>query len=310
MSVQIEIALATFQGGRYLAEQLASLSRQTTPFLRLIVRDDGSSDGTVDMLCQSGAKGMEMTMLPNDGLRLGPSQNFSTILAATRAPHVALCDQDDLWSGTKLERLHAAMCAAEAAAPQGMPILVCSDLRLIDGRGHLLAPSYWRRQRYDPVRGSAFGSLLVMNCFPGCSMMVNRALLDRALPIPPGVVMHDWWLALVAGAAGSLITIREPQVDYRIHAQNAVGLPVRSIPGWLRSLASTEGVRSAMSAAILQARALEARLADQPDSPKLDLLRTFCAIEGQGWIARRWTLVRNHIGKHGNLRQVNLLMRV
>ncbi len=310
MSPHIEIALATFQGSRYLTEQLGTLVRQTLPSQRLIVRDDGSSDGTTELLSKVGAGGMKITVLPADGKRRGPSANFSTILAATRAPYVALCDQDDLWLETKLERLHAIMVSAEAETSSAMPTLICSDLRLIDGVGQLLAPSYWRRQRYDSVRGSTFASLLVMNCFPGCSMMANRALLERALPVPPGAVMHDWWLAQVAGAAGRLITIKEPLMDYRIHPQNAVGIPVRSPMSWLRSMASTDGVRSAMAAAVLQAKELRARLADLPDSSQLDLLRAFCAIEGQGWIARRWTLVRNNIGKHGNFRQANLLIRV
>ena len=122
--------------------------------------------------------------------------------------------------------------------------------------------------------------------------------------------MHDWWLALVAGAAGRLIAIQDPLLDYRIHAQNAVGVPVRSSASWLRSLASTNGVRSAMAAAVFQAKELQTRLADQPNSAAWNLLRSFCAIDGQGWFARRWTLLRNHIGKHGNLRQVNLLLRI
>ena len=76
MSPQIEIALATFQGGLFLTEQLGSLAKQSLQFQRLIVRDDCSSDGTVDLISRASSDGMEVTMLPAEGMRLGASGNF------------------------------------------------------------------------------------------------------------------------------------------------------------------------------------------------------------------------------------------
>ena len=143
-------------------------------------------------------------------------------------------------------------------------------------------------------------------------MMVNRALLDWAMPIPPTVVMHDWWMALIASAIGRIVTLQEPLISYRIHAHNAIGIPKRSmhLSPLAYKRATSKGVKSAFAAALLQARNLQERLANQLTLGHTNMLLSFCKIEEQGWIGRRWTLLSHGIGKHGILRQINLLVHV
>jgi glycosyltransferase involved in cell wall biosynthesis len=309
---KVDIALATYQGGAFLAEQLASLLAQTHRINQVVVRDDGSSDGTVELIESVSDRGLTVRVISDDAQRLGPSGNFSKVLAATQAPYVALCDQDDVWDKDKVEHMLVAMREAESSTTIPLPVLVCSDLRLVDHSARPLAASYWRHQGYDAARAVHLASLLVMNCFPGCSMLANRALLDLALPIPPAAVMHDWWIALVAAATGRIVPLRKSLISYRIHPNNAIGIPKRSISASPMDFqrATSLGVRSAFAAALLQAKELQERLANSLPQHHSDMLRSFCRIDKQGWVGRRWTLLGNGIGKHGMLRQINLLIHV
>lgn len=218
----IEVVLPTYNGAPYLDEQLASIDAQTLRPTRVLLRDDGSSDGTPNLIRQLQQRyGNWLHELPADGNQ-GCIANVNRLLEGTTATYVALADQDDLWLPHKLEQSLALMLRLEARYGQQMPLLVHSDLQLVDADGQPLLQTYWQRQRLDPAR-TGLVDLLSTNVVTGCSVLLNRSLLDRALPIPSQALMHDWWLALVASAFGYIDALPQPTVLYRQHSSNVRG---------------------------------------------------------------------------------------
>ena len=208
MTRTVEILLASYNGARFLPDQLASLSAQTHRDWRLTWRDDGSTDDCAAILDRFGG-----LRLPGDA-RLGVTAGFAALLAARDrdAAAYAFCDQDDVWLPGKLE-------SGLALLADG-PAMVCGRLTLVDAalRPLGLSPA--------PRRPACFGDALVENRATGCTVLLNQAaaaLMDA--PWPPGVVMHDWWAMLCVLAAGGAVAYQaEPQILYRQHGGNVVGI--------------------------------------------------------------------------------------
>lgn len=218
----IEVVLPTYNGVSYLEAQITSIYNQTLRPERVLLRDDGSSDGTQALISQLQQRyGTWLQVLPADG-NLGCSANVNWLLQATTAPYVALADQDDLWLPEKLEQSLDLMKQLEACHGTSTPLLVHSDLELVDKDGTSLGCSYLKRQRLNPLR-TAPVDLALTNVVTGCTVLANRALLDKALPIPTKALMHDWWLALVASVFGRIDLLPRPTVQYRQHEANLLG---------------------------------------------------------------------------------------
>lgn len=219
----VEIALATYNGGEYLAEQIDSLMEQTAfQHTRILLGDDGSSDDTIALISQLQQRHSETIILLPKGPGLGASANFGRILEATRADYVFLCDQDDHWDADKMEKSLRAIEGLAAVHGNEKPLLVFTDLRVVDRNKQTIAPSLWAFQGINP-RACQLRELLMQNVVTGCTVVVNRALLEKALPIPQEAIMHDWWLALVASACGAILPVEQTTMSYRQHGKNEVG---------------------------------------------------------------------------------------
>lgn len=198
------------------------------PGWRIIVRDDASSDGTPEILERLAARWPECIVLaPDRGERLGPRGNFTRLMCCSNADYVMFCDQDDIWLPSRLAMPLERMRAIEESLGRDTPVLVHTDLVVVDQELRRVAGSFWRYSSLNPAIGDTLGRLLVNNVVTGCATTINRALLRLAYPIPAAAVMHDWWLALVAAACGRLEYIPEPTVLYRQHGGNVIGAKPR-----------------------------------------------------------------------------------
>jgi hypothetical protein len=217
----VAVLLSTFNGERYLTEQLASLERQTYPNWRLYWRDDGSSDGTPAIVRDfiTGLPDGKAVACPGGG-RLRATDSFLSLLrVAVRgsADCFAFADQDDVWLPEKL----AHGVAALRDVPPDRPGLYFCGRTLVDAAlrpvGQVLAPR----------RPPGFPAALTQNLVPGCCMMLNRAAaeLAGASPTPDGA-WHDWWCyILVAAKGGAIIAGDTSDILYRQHDANLIGEP-------------------------------------------------------------------------------------
>lgn len=215
MSARVAVLLSTYNGAAFLEAQLASLAAQEDVAVEVYARDDGSSDATREILAAHGSRWPALAAVES-GPNLGPALSFLTLLA--RAPEgfdaYAFCDQDDVWPVRKLARATAAL--APIAADR--PALYCSRVLCVDaelrplGSGPLKADGSFEHLLFENI---AFGATVVMNA--------AAAHLIGSRPPTAGVIMHDWWSALVSSAFGEVIYDPEPGLLYRQHSGNEIG---------------------------------------------------------------------------------------
>lgn len=219
--LSVSVVMATYNGKPYLTQQLESVLSQLLSGDELIIVDDGSRDGTPELVEGLNSPFVQVIRNPRN---LGLLATFERGVLVSSKDIIFLCDQDDVWLPGK----RAATVAAFERDP-GL-LVVMSDAELIDARGLVTAPSFMQ------LRGGfhgGFWSTVVRNRYLGCAMALRRELLAVALPIPPTVPMHDMWFGALASAVGRVHYIPKPLIQYRRHGGNAS--PARS-QGWMRIL--------------------------------------------------------------------------
>ena len=221
----VTIVLSSYNGEKFIAEQIASIRQQTHTVWKLLVRDDGSSDRTTDILQAFAEADDRIILLTDQRGNLGPAASFGVLLESALnngASYVALADQDDVWSPTKIARELELMLREEDQSGESKAILVHTDLTVVSEDLQLIHRSFLAHQGLRHMANSPLGTLLIQNFVTGCTTLINRPLLQLAVPLPK-VIMHDWWLALCAAALGKICYLPEPMVLYRQHRTNALG---------------------------------------------------------------------------------------
>jgi glycosyltransferase involved in cell wall biosynthesis len=309
----LDILLAVYNGEAYLAPFLDSLLAQTVQDFRLIVSNNRSSDNTAAILDRYGAKFSDRVLiLTPPETHLSAHGNFARVTDAGDARYVMYADADDVWHPDKVQRTLRAMEAAELRYGTATPLLVHSDLRVVDENLRCLAPSFWRYQFVDPRR-TGLHQLVLQNCVTGCTTMLNRALFELGRPIPPEACMHDHWYALVASAFGHIVAIDEALIEYRQHGSNVTGAKKWGTPyvmSHARHLYAENGARQTIDRNILQARTFLARFDEGLSPLQKQIIANFAAIRGQGAVARRLSLIHNRFWKAGLVRNVGLLLAI
>jgi len=249
--------MAAYQGGPYVAPQIDSILRQTHTDWVLRVRDDRSVDGTYEVARRYAAEHPGRVAAEQRATNSGSAhRNFLELLAGSAGQYVMLADDDDVWLEDKVAVTLREMRRIEAEAGPGVPVLVHTDLSVVDASLRVVAPSMAHSQRLA-VRETRLERLLVQNSVTGCTVMVNRALAQMVHEPLDGIAMHDWWLALLAAAFGRIGYVATPTVLYRQHGGNTVGANDARSTRYLlgRALGGGE-TRARMHAASAQAAAL------------------------------------------------------
>jgi glycosyltransferase involved in cell wall biosynthesis len=312
MQAEVLILLATYNGGQYLPDQLQSIENQTYPHWQVVACDDGSSDDTVEILERFRLRHpgrVKLMHLPPSG---SAKANFFQLLrSAPFSRYVACCDQDDVWESVKLERLVNACQRLESRVGGERPCLVYSDLRVVDAGLRTIADSFMEEIDTDPTRVT-FGSILVENSIPGCSMVFNMALLQEFQRFQGSLVdarMHDWWLALIGFSTGAVEYVPEQLVLYRQHPGNSAGSVSRRGFAFAARKLLRPG-RDESTATIRQGRLFFQAHGSRVLPPKLEQLDAFSELEGLGKMTRVATCIRLRILKQGARRRAYQLLRI
>jgi glycosyltransferase involved in cell wall biosynthesis len=309
----IDILLAVYNGERFLRQFLDSLAAQLFRDFRLIVSDNRSSDATMGILQQCRERlAKDILILPPPEEFTSASVNFARVTEAAAAPYVMFADADDVWHENKIEKTLAAMHDAESKLGANEPILVHADLSVVDENLRCLNPSFWRYQFIDPTR-TRLNHLLMQNCVTGCTVMLNRPLLNLGRPIPHEACVHDHWYALVASAFGHIVRIEEPLIEYRQHDANVTGAQrwgTRYMITRAGRLYAANGPRATIELNIRQANAFLLRFGSRLGQPQRCLVENFTSIREQGPLMRRWKLARYGLWKNGFARNFGLLLAI
>ena len=212
--MKLTVLLSSFNGERYIRAQLDSLLAQSLEGVEILVRDDGSVDGTRAILAEYAERG---TLCWYTGENLGLARSFWRLLQdADDADYYAFCDQDDVWDAEKLETAVSALALLDPAKPA----LYCGNVRVTDAAMHVLAEHMVRPAPAD------YPHALLRNLAPGCTQVFNRAareLLRRYDAERLGIELHDWTAYQLVACFGSVVYDPEPHMYYRQHGDNAIG---------------------------------------------------------------------------------------
>lgn len=228
----VAIFLSTYNGAQYLAAQLDSLLSQSHQNFCVYCRDDGSSDQT-RTIYQSYVNQFpeRFQWLQGSEENLRPCASFASLMEqfielGYQADYFMFSDQDDVWLETKIEE-SLALISSCSQEEQQKPLLVHTELQVVDQQLNTIAPSLSDYQGLKPGHGR-FGRALINSSVTGCTMMFNRVLLERSLPVPPEAVMHDWWMAVLAQAFGKVLFLDKALIQYRQHGKNTLGAKEKS----------------------------------------------------------------------------------
>jgi GT2 family glycosyltransferase len=198
------VCLATYNGARYCRQLLDSVLPQLSPTDEIIVCDDGSSDATVSIIESYEDPRIRVYSNPS---RLGVVRNFERALYLCSGDTVLLADQDDWWHPQKVARIQEGLLKDD---------MVISDAFIVDEQGNDTGHTLF--ERVVPRRGLLAN--LWKNSYVGCCMAFRRSLLEKALPFPACLPMHDSWIGLIAEATASATLLPDRLVYYRRHGAN------------------------------------------------------------------------------------------
>lgn len=223
----VSICMATYNGERFLAEQLDTIIPQLGPDDELIISDDSSTDRTVELLKSYQAPQVRLFL---DGNFSSPVGNFEYCLQQAHHDVLILADQDDVWLDNRVTLIRDRMRGREQS-----PFALMTNAEFIDATGRLTGETLFS---YYRVRTGVLRNLF-WNCYTGCAMALTRPLLQKTLPFPKGIPMHDAWIGLLADAGSEMELVPECTFRHRRHDANASGLrwqPIRQVR-WRLALA-------------------------------------------------------------------------
>lgn len=206
----VSIAIATYNGARYLREQIHSILQQTYSNIEMVISDDGSTDDTLSIIKTFQQTNHNIRLL-RQAKNLGYIKNFEQAMLHCEGAYIALSDQDDIWLPEKIETLLNGL---------GNHTIIYGDSQLIDDLGNDM------RTKMSEVRNTIDYNNPIMYAIgawaPGHAMLFRRSLLEACVPFPT-LVTHDFWLGFVASGSGNVHYLDQPLVLYRQHSNNAIG---------------------------------------------------------------------------------------
>ncbi len=223
---KIAILLSTYNGEKYIIEQLKSLEEQSYSDFDLYIRDDASSDNTLQHIENFNFKSnMHITLLPTKN-NLGAKNSFEVLLKnslqSRHYEYFMFCDQDDVWFVDKVLRSYKKIQQLGKMFTGKNPLLIYTDLQVVDENLNILGNSLWNDFHLDPKKNAL--NFFAMQCnITGCTMMFNRKLAELSLPFPTEAIMHDYWVGMVASSFAQMDYLNQSTIAYRQHENNVSG---------------------------------------------------------------------------------------
>ncbi len=311
----ITVLLAAWQGELYIEEQLDSILRQAgaEPLekIQILVSDDGSADNTREILERYVRQYPEQMILNyrsaerkardlEDGIPAAAG-NFFWLLSQADDDYLMLSDQDDVWKEHKVNVLLGEMRKLEEQYGVDCPILVHSDMEVVDRELKQIHPSFFKYQKCNPDRTS-FSELLAENSVTGGAVMMNRALANLLKKRPAACFMHDWWIALAASCFGVISCVKEPLYLYRQHGTNTLGAKeTGSLEDMKERLDRSAQVEENYRKMAAQAHAFGKMYQDEMTERQKATLRAYLALRYQSPIGRLKNILKNRFYKSSKL---------
>lgn len=282
----ISVALAVYNGEKFLPELLTSLESQTLKPGELIVVDDCSSDNSIKII-EKFVSSFPKKIFRNEK-NSGAVESFRKAVSLCSGEYIALCDQDDIWLPSKLLLAEEKIKKLDA----NKPAVVFTDLTVINERGEIVAPSFWKLRSSNP-KNFSLKNILFGNIITGCTTLFNKPMAEALSKMPANVMMHDHWLALIAYSFGTYGVICEPTVLFRSHTTNVTD---KSNASFINNfIASFKNEEDYLGENIEQAIAFKEIYRDKLNAKDSKTLDAFISLKNKNFLRKRWVRDRTSL---------------
>ena len=223
--MKIAILLASYNGEKYISEQIESIIKQTYSDWELFIRDDGSTDKTVEIIKNFSTTDDRIHYYDDSEKHIGAKKSFLKLLENIDAELYLFCDQDDLWLPEKIE--HSLQQYNEVREKDDVPIIIHTDATVVDEKLNIISESYWKSAHIVPERyNSSYSLLAILSCVQGTTMLFNNKVKQLCFPLSEDIkLMHDSWVATrTIKAGGRIVALHESTILYRQHSSNVYGV--------------------------------------------------------------------------------------
>jgi glycosyltransferase involved in cell wall biosynthesis len=296
--------MATYNGEKYIKEQLNSLRSQSYDKWTLYIRDDCSTDATINILNEYRNRDPRIHILPSSTTNIGALGNFNRLMVNASGKYFMFCDQDDIWFPDKIKNTFELMKKHEERYGKDFPILIHTDCSVVDLNRRLVAPSFMQYQHMKHEKKTPLRVLLTQNFVTGCTVMINKSLLSASLPIPSQAIMHDWWIALVAATVGKISYLRKKTMLYRQHGKNVAGAKKLFSKQNLKRLSNIADLEKELNNLMRQNYALVRHLNNGDKLKTPHFLNDFLSAANQNGINILRFVIKNRIFKQGIMRNL------
>ncbi len=311
MQLKIDILLSTFNGAKYLREQLDSVLKQTYPHWRIIIRDDGSKDNTINIINDYLKLHPEKIELITDEFgNIGACQSYAKLIGFSDADYIMFADQDDVWLQDKISISMGKMTEYENKNSKLIPVLIHTDLKVVDNRLSCINESF---MNYQGLNGNRvhLNQLILQNCVTGCTVLINKSLKDIISPINNNTRMHDWWIAIIASIFGEIIYIDQVTICYRQHSLNTIGAKKKhNIIMTLLKPFKLNKVKKDLYLAIYQAKSILENKKNGLSDYQKKILNGLSQFEEFSFLKKRVFLIKYSLFKYGFRGNIGLFILI
>lgn len=304
----IDIIMATYNGEKYIREQLDSIISQSYKKWKIIIHDDGSCDNTVDIIKDYAQKYPEKIKYIDDNVKTGGAKNnFAYLLNFVTSDYIMFSDQDDVWENNKVEKAIKTIKSMERKYGD-IPVLVHGDLMVVDSELNLINSSMFKMQKLNKKK-SSFRDLLVQNNITGCTVIINKKLAEMGKNIPKEAIMHDWWLALIAAAFGKIGFMDNAGILYRQHENNTEGAKnIGSLKYITKKIANKTEIRNTLMLTYMQAEAFIERFGEKLELKNLGEAKAYISMKDADKIKKYSIILGYGFMKSGLIRKIGYLL--
>lgn len=303
----IDILVAVYNGEKYLKDQLNSIINQTYQDFNIIIRDDGSTDNSLAIIKEFELLYPEKVKVVNGQPSKSAKNNFFELMNYASSDYIMFCDQDDIWLQNKIELTLNKMKDAEKAYEKSTPVLCHTDLAVVDSNLNSIHSSFYKMQKFD-ISKTSLNRALVQNIVTGCTIMINRPLLNLAKNTnSENVIMHDWWLFLIASAFGKVEVVNTPTIMYRQHGSNQLGA---QNPSEIAYYAKRLKTGSALHLTYKQARCFYEIFGDKLSPENKILAQEYADFQKKNKLQKISSIIKNDFWKHSAIKKAGQIILV
>jgi len=295
MKNKICILLSTYNGENFLRKQIESILSQSYKNFDILIRDDGSTDNTLKIL-------EEYKLSYIKGKNIGVVKSFLWLLEyglKEGYEYFLFCDQDDIWNYDKIEKQMSLINTTK----QNIPVLIHSDMQIIDDNENIISNSFFKFSKLD-FNKKSLNYLLLQNNITGNSVLINKNLA-KLIKFHKNIIMHDWWIGLIASAFGRIYFINEALLKYRKHSQNVIGAEKFFDINKIKKF-----IDYSFQDKFLQIKAFKKLYYSKLNEENKYIIDKFLELQGENFFYKRYNIIRNEFFMQNIFANIGMLWKI